>query len=408
MNWKPLIFGLAVMVGGAGAAAAAEPIKIGAIGPLSGPAATSGIAMQKGWEYVAEQVNSEGGIEIGGEMRPIEMIFEDCQSRPEVGVSAAQKLLTRDNVDILVGDLLHSSVTLAIMELAPSFNDRIFYSGQPVSIEIAKKIATDKEKYGNFWKFDFNSDAYASTIHQTVGMLMADGAFEPNNKTLAFIIEDTDYGKSNVEYTVPLFEADGWTVTANEAVQIGHADFFPQLSKLRADEPDLLVSIFTAPNSGVALVKQMEEQGIASLHMGIYYPSLDEFLEGAGDAGNGLLFSPLLFDVDFNPEHQAFSEKMETFLGEPPSGDHAFGVCNAALMMDALKRAGSTEVGALGKAMAETDFECVLGRWVFDQETHSPLIGEEYFAVPAAQIQDGNYRVIWPKSSATADYQPQS
>src|SRR5690606_9667865 len=121
----------------AGAASAAD-ITIGVIGPLSGPAANSGISMRQAYEAAAAQVNKDGGIEIDGEKSEIKLIFEDSASRPEMGVSAAQKLLTRDNVDILVGDTISSSVTLALMEVAPSFG-KFMMSGQPVSIEIAKK-----------------------------------------------------------------------------------------------------------------------------------------------------------------------------------------------------------------------------------------------------------------------------
>src|SRR5680860_912829 len=97
------------------APAAWAEIKIGIVAPLSGPAANSGIAMRQAYEAAIQQVNDAGGIDMNGEKQMIKVVFEDSASRPEVGVSAAQKLLTRDNVDILVGDALASSVTLAIM-----------------------------------------------------------------------------------------------------------------------------------------------------------------------------------------------------------------------------------------------------------------------------------------------------
>src|SRR5690606_30571814 len=81
---------------GMAGSASARDITIGVIGPLSGPAANSGISMRQAYEVVAEQVNKAGGIEIGGAKSKIKLIFEDSASRPEVGVSAAQKLLTRD------------------------------------------------------------------------------------------------------------------------------------------------------------------------------------------------------------------------------------------------------------------------------------------------------------------------
>lgn len=386
----------------AGAASAAD-ITIGVIGPLSGPAANSGISMRQAYEAAAAQVNKDGGIEIGGEKSEIKLIFEDSASRPEMGVSAAQKLLTRDNVDILVGDTISSSVTLALMEVAPSFG-KFMMSGQPVSIEIAKKIKSDPERFGNFWKSSFNSDAYANTLFSTVQDLIEKGGVNADNKKVAFIVEDTDYGKSNVEYTEPLFEKAGWSVSSSETVPLGHADFYPQLSKLRGDEPDVLISIFTSVNSGIALVKQIKEQDLKSLHLAVYYPIRPEFLEGAGAAANGLLWTPLFFDPVNNPKHKEFAEMFKEVSGVDGNGDHAQGYCQMTMLLDNLKKAGSIEPAKLSEAFAKTDFECVIARLAYDTETHTPKIGPDYFPVPMAQIQDGVSFAIWPSTTATSEF----
>ncbi|HEU4987025.1 MAG TPA: ABC transporter substrate-binding protein [Rhizobiaceae bacterium] len=400
-------FALAATLAGAafaGAASAAD-ITIGVIGPLSGPAANSGISMRQAYEAAAAQVNKDGGIEIDGEKSEIKLIFEDSASRPEMGVSAAQKLLTRDNVDILVGDTISSSVTLALMEVAPSFG-KFMMSGQPVSIEIAKKIKSDPERFANFWKSSFNSDAYANTLFSTVQDLIEKGAVEADNKKIAFIVEDTDYGKSNVEYTQPLFEEAGWSVSSSETVPLGHADFYPQLSKLRGDEPDVLISIFTSVNSGIALVKQIKEQGLKSLHLAVYYPIRPEFLEGAGDTANGLLWTPLFFDPVNNPKHKEFAEMFKELSGVDGNGDHAQGYCQMTMLLDNIKKAGSIEPAKLSEAFAKTDFECVIARLAYDTETHTPKIGPDYFPVPMAQIQDGVSFAIWPSTTATSEFKP--
>ena len=60
--------------------------------------------MRQAYELAAKEVNDKGGLNLGGEQVEVELIFEDSASRPEVGVSAAQKLLTRDQVDLLGTD----------------------------------------------------------------------------------------------------------------------------------------------------------------------------------------------------------------------------------------------------------------------------------------------------------------
>jgi branched-chain amino acid transport system substrate-binding protein len=393
------------MAGSMTGVASARDVTIGVIGPLSGPAANSGISMRQAYEVAAAQVNKDGGIVVDGEKSNIKLIFEDSASRPEVGVSAAQKLLTRDNVDILVGDSIASSVTLALMEVAPSFG-KFMMSGQPVSIEIAKKIKADPVRFANFWKAAFNSDAYANTLFSTVQDLIAKGSIKAEKKKVAFIVEDTDYGKSNVEYTAPLFKGAGWTVSFSETVPLGNADFYPQLSKLRSDEPDVIISIFTSVNSGIAFVKQIKEQGLKSLHLAVYYPIRPEFLKAATTSANGLLWTPLFFDPVNNPKHKAFSEMFKQQSGVDGNGDHAQGYCQMMMLLDNLKKAGSIEPAKLSEAFAKTDFSCVMARMAYDTEIHTPKVAPDYFPVPMAQIQDGVSFAIWPATTATSTFKP--
>ncbi|MDD3445379.1 MAG: ABC transporter substrate-binding protein [Zavarzinia sp.] len=383
---------------------AADSITIGGIGPLTGPSANSGLAMKRSWEYVVGKVNAEGGLMIDGEKKTIELIFEDDQSKPEVGLSAAQKLLTRDNVDVLLAGLFNSSVTLAIMELAPEYEDKVFYSGQSVSTAIANRIQNEPEEFRHFWKFGYNSNALGTTVVGTLVDLAAAGSIPADKKTVAFVVEDTDYSKSNIIAMEPGLVADGWSIVATETVPIGYADFYPQISKLKELKPDVIVSIFTAANSGVALVRQMDEQQVGGAHMAVYYPSLMEFRDGAGALAEGVLYTPLLIDAEGKPEHKAFAAEMEA-NGMSASLDYGLGVCNAQVMMDALTRAASVDADKLSAALAATDFQCAVGRWVFDPVNHSPRIGKDYFILPAAQIQGGIARIVWPPAPGVASYQ---
>lgn len=385
-----------------GAHAAENSVKVGVIGPLTGPAATSGISMKRAYEFTARQINDAGGLPIKGRKLPIELIFEDTQSRPDVGVSAAQKLLTRDKVDVLLAELLQSSVALAVMELSPAHPEVVFMSGQPVAIEIANRIERDPVKYRNFWKHDFNSDASSFTLKETVKLLVQQKKLVPKKKTVAFVIEDTDFGRANVEYATRYLKEDGWTVAATETVPQGHTDFYPQISKLRAQEPDLVYSIFTSANSGIALVKQVKEQDIRAVHIGTFYPTLAEFIKGAGRNAEGLILIPFLFDAKNNPDHKAFAEKIGPHVGGSVSMDHAYGACAAEVLFDAIRRAQDTAPAALNKAFGSTDYKCAVGRWVFDPKNHSPKIGTGFLTLSAAQIQDGNYRAIWPADAPGA------
>jgi branched-chain amino acid transport system substrate-binding protein len=385
-------------------ASLAQTIKIGAIGPFSGPGANTGLEIRKGWEAVAEEVNKAGGLDLNGRKHKLTVLFEDSQSRPEVGMSAAQKLLGRDNVDLLVADMFVSSVTLAVMELVPSFN-KVMLTGNPVSAEISRKIASDPKKFANVWKFNFNTDAYASTAYQTIKGLSDSGQIKLPNKTVAYISEESDYGKSQVEALNSVFQAAGWKVVSSDFMPLGAVDFYPQISKLRGMKPDLLISNLTVANSGAALVRQLREQALPSFHFGVFYPSRAEFMKAAGKDAEGLVHAPLFFDPTNNPKHAALRDKLKGLMGgTDPSTNHVWGYCNAKILLDAVSRAGSVEASKVNAAFAKTNYDCTIGRWAFKPEDHSPRMGPEYLAIPAAQVQDGQWRAIWPPTVATGKY----
>lgn len=381
--------------------AAAEDWKIGVTSPLTGPAATSAVAGRQGMELALAEYRK------AHPEQKVEVLFEDSQGRPEAGVAAAEKLITRDGVKFLIGDAFYSHITMAVMELAPKYNIPIM-SGEPVSSEIAKKVKANPERYKLYWKADVNSDAYGIATFQTYQYLMDTKAFTPKKKTIGFIAEDTDYGRANAAQIRAQFEKIGWTVPFLETVPLGTTDFYPQLGKVRASEPDVLVSIFTAVSSGVALLKQFQELGVGASHFAIYYPGVAEVIPQAGKAADGLMWTPLIFDPEKPASNKEFADKIRAAYNVRPTVNHAYGYCFMNITFDVLTRANSLEPDKIADALAKTDYKCpVIGRWVFDPEDHAAKFGAEYIPFPSAQISGGQNAAFFPEAVATGKYQKQ-
>lgn len=397
-----IMAGVALALGAAAAGQAAE-LRIGAVGPLTGPAANSGIATLEGMRLAVDEVNAAGGLTIDGVAHQIVLVAEDSQSRPEVGVSAAQKLLDRDRVHLVLGDLIHSSVAIAMMEISAQYR-RPIVSVQPVSSEISRKIMGERDRYGLFWKGNFDSSAYAEAVFQTLDDLADAGALAANGKTVAFVLEDTDNGRVHAQSTTQLFRDGGWDVVAVEMVPIEHTDYYPQLTKLRSLDPAVVISALTASNSGIALVRQYAEQDLAAVHLGIYYPSRPEFQEQVGAAREGMLWTPLLFDPENNPLHAEFDARVRDTYGKSGTVDQAFGYCFTEGLLNAIAGAASLQAEDLSEAIGTLDHRCFFGRWQFDPETHAARSGPDHLAVPTAQVQDGRSVAIWPPALATAAY----
>jgi branched-chain amino acid transport system substrate-binding protein len=388
------------------AAAPPKAIKIGITAPLTGPAAEAGVALKQGFILAMEEWNAKGGVMLKefNTKVSVEVLVEDCQSKPEVGVAIAEKLFTRDKVDVLLGDAFHSSVTMAIMELAPKYGKPIM-SVEPVSEEIAKKVASNPKRYWNFWKGDWGSTGYADSVFSTYRFMESKGLFKSKTNKIAFIVEDTDYGRSNAEKTKELFTGIGFQSVAVETVPLGYTDFYPQLGKLKNLGPDVLMSVFTPLSSGVALTKQFQEVGLKAYHHAIYYPLRPEFIPQAGKSADFLLWSTLLVDPENNPKHKEFGEKIKKRWNVVVNSDHASAYDGLYNILDSIQRAGSLDPKKIVDALSKLDLKGIMGRYVFEQSNHQIKYGEEFVPVPACQIQGGKHRVIWPASLAAGTFQ---
>ncbi len=105
-----------------------EPIKIGLIQPLSGPIAAAGSYITNAAKIAVDRINAKGGV-LG---RPLELVIEDNKSDPAETRNAAEKLIVRDKVPIIIG-AWGSSMTLAMMPLAAQH-------GVPILVETSSFI----------------------------------------------------------------------------------------------------------------------------------------------------------------------------------------------------------------------------------------------------------------------------
>ena len=403
MSFNKFLAGCAVSAFVAIGSAAANDVRIGVVLPSSGPAATTGISLRDGMRLSVEEWNAKGGVRLGDKRGKVAMLVEDSQSRPDVGVSGAQKLLTRDNVHFLIGEAFASSVSLAIMELSPNTQTPMM-SGQSIATAISNKIRDNKDKYGRFFKANFNSDAYALALGEFVDSMKKSGDLKAEAKKVAFVVEETDAGRSNVADVSRVLKERGWDVATVEVVALNHTDFFPQLSKLRSLNPDLVVTTFTSPQAGAAFVRQWKEQEMEIVHAAIYYPLITEFAKLAGKSADGLLWLPKLFDAERSAPHKEFAERAKKALNREINTDLAYGYCYMTLALTAIDNAGSTDPKAIVEQMKKTDLPCVMGRYVFDPSNNTARVGTEYLAAPVAQTQDGVSHIIWPPGLASSKY----
>src|SRR5690242_17244410 len=171
-------------------AKAADPIKVGWVGPLSPPGGyAEGALMKQAAEIAAEEINAKGGV-LG---RPIQVVIGDTRGKPEEGTAAAERLISQDKVVAITGEF-HSSVFLAEMEVAHK-------AGIPIIAVDVWALKITAKGYPEVFRVAPNQVLIATKY----GDWMAAAGF----KNIAVMFEKTDGGQSGRDVLLPVLDKHG-------------------------------------------------------------------------------------------------------------------------------------------------------------------------------------------------------
>ena len=246
-----------------------EPLKIGFIGPLTGVNAKGGKSMKQGMELALEEINAAGGVN-GHELQAI---YEDDEYNATKGKAVAEKLVSKDEVDIVIGSYSSASVM--------SFMDVTKKAKVPLIVPVAVGKAITES--GNDWLFR-NCATNNMQITQEMEYLLKN----PDFKKYAVISENTDFGKEVAEIITKMVTDKGLELVAVESYSPGDTDFYSQLTKIGQQKPDVL---FLGSNLTEVsqLVRQAREIGVTAQFAGTGAPSSPEFDKLVDGANEGMM-----------------------------------------------------------------------------------------------------------------------
>ncbi len=248
-------------------AAAAEPIRIGAVVSATGPASFLGEPEKNTLQMQADAINAAGGL-LG---RPVEVIILDDETDVNKAVLATDRLLKKDNVVAVVGPTV-SGNSLAV---APKF---VAAKVPMVSCAAAEKIV----KPVSPWVFKTaQSDRLA--VARILGHAKKQGY-----KKLAILTVSDGYGQAGREVLKEMIPAGGFELTADEVYGPKDTDMTAQLTKIKGAAPDAVVCWGTNPGPAVVAKNRVQLGMKTPLYMSHGVAS-KKFIELAGDAAEGLL-----------------------------------------------------------------------------------------------------------------------
>ena len=381
-----------------GAARAADPIKVGWVGPLSPPGGyAEGALMKQSAQLAADEINAKGGV-LG---RPIEIIFQDTRGQPEEGTAAAERLISQDHVVAITGEF-HSSVFLAEMEVAHK-------AGIPI-------IGVD------VWALKITGKGYPEVFRVAPNQALIAGKYADwiaaaGFKNVAVLTEKTDGGQSAIDVLLPGLDKHG-VKYENVGADPNATEFTAQIERFKSHQPPFDFFMTEYSEAGAyPMVSQASQLGFApTAQTGIGNtggPAVDPtFWKNVGTAGVGLLTEIVSLPKSAdNDVAKAFKAAFQKKFNTGPSPQSLENYDAMLVLADAIKRANSTDGKAIIAALEKTDIVLGRGRYTFSTGHEPDWAYHQFMNAPVALVQYDKENqdaedapIIWPRDIANVQY----
>jgi branched-chain amino acid transport system substrate-binding protein len=315
---------------------AQETIKIGEYASLTGKEASFGQQSHKGLTLAIEEINAAGGA-LG---RKLELFTEDNQTKPGESATAAKKLISRNKVVALIGEVASGRS----LEAAPI--------AQAAKIPMIAPAATNPKvtQTGNY----IFRVCFIDPFQGTVMAKFAQNDLKAKRVAILSSVSNA-YSVGLAKFFKETFVANGGLVVSEKNFSEGDKDFRAQLTAVKAANVDAIFvpSYYT---EAALIARQARDLGLTVPLFGGDGWVADQLLEIGGDALNGCYYSTHFSPENQDPVVQAFVKKFKARWGanENPDAFAALGYDAAFVLVDAIKRAGTTDGPKLRDALAAT------------------------------------------------------
>lgn len=338
------------------AVGAADNAKIGVGLSMTGPLAFLSQQMSQGMKAAVETVNKAGGVGGG---RMLELVIRDHKGVPAEAVAVAKRLIEEDKVDIVDIDL---PSTVAIAAEAVTKQAKV-----PQIAGFTFSPAAVQQGNPYFFRACTNSDLIAAALAQSVKAT-------PNNKSIAMLAPNDDYGRSAIQsLTNALEKLGGPKVVYTDYYERNQNDFSPVLLKMKSLNPDSLFIDVRWPAS-LTVLKQMSEIGLKKpLFSSVNFYNA-KLAEQAGPMLEGTQMSVAWAPVFTDAASKEFIKAYEAIYKQTPDDSASLGWTAIMVAAHGLKAAGPGASGdALRAALAKVEYTGPQGLVKFDATGESSV-----------------------------------
>lgn len=354
--------------GSASGGSDSDTIRIGGLAPLTGDAASYGVAVNNAIQMAVEDINANGGIDG----KQIKYIYYDEKGDTTEATNAYNKLVQDDKVVAIIGDVT-TKPTLAVAQTSQQDN---------IPIITATATAAEVTLTGpNIFRACF-TDPFQ-------GELMASYASEKLGATKVAVLSDMadDYSSGIAEAFVAKAEELGMQVVADEKYQDGDVDFKSQLTNIKGQNPDVL--FLPVYYEDLRLISaQAKEVGVTAQLCGA--DGWDSVLTDNFDSSvlNGGVFCSQYSTESTDERVQSFISAYKEKYEMDPNMFAVLAYDATNMMAQAISDAGSTDSQAIIDAMAALEYDGLTGHMTFDEDRNPKK------SAVIVSIQDNAYKFV--------------
>ena len=363
----------------AGGKVEAPTIRVGVVAELTGDIPAVGASCKNAAEMAVKEVNDAGGLEVGGNKYKVDLFIEDNAGKADQSASAAQKLITQNNVVAIIGPNA-SRYAIPASEIAESSKVVLItpWSTNPKTTLDARTGAPKKYVFRSCFIDPFQ------------GRVVAKFALDNLKAKKAAVLYDvaSEYNKGIAEFFKKTFEEIGGQVVAFETYTTGDKDFSAQLTKIKETNPDVIF----LPNyySEVPLqIQQAHRLGMTTPFLGSDSWGSADLLKLGGQDLEGYYFSTHYAADAATPIATKFIAAYKAKYSSTPDDVAALTYDAFGLLWTALKNAGKVDRQAVRDALAKVpQYEGVTGNMKFQEGSGDPIK-----SAVILQIKNGQF--VW-------------
>ena len=329
------------------AGAHAETIKIGVVGPTTGPVTQYGEMVREGVNTAIERINAAGGVDG----KQLEAVVIDDACEPKQGPVAANRVVN-SKIGFVVGHVC-SGATIAATEI---YNNEGVVMVTPSATSPA---VTDGKNYEFIFRTigrdDQQGPAAAKFVLEKI-----------KPKTVAVLHDKQSYGQGIATAVKDTLEKAGVKIAVFEGINAGDSDFSAVITKLKSNGVDFVYYGGYHPEMGL-LLRQAAEQGVKARFMGPEGVGNPDINAIAGDAAEGML---LTLPADFT-QNAANADIVKAFKDKKRNPNGAFQLTAYAatqVIADGIKGAGSTDPGKVAQYLHANSFNTPIGKTAWNKQ----------------------------------------